>query len=173
MILEIEKFLSVTKERDLQSLFCDLDRGASISVFGMNRAHKIHTVASIDAPVLYIVTDSLEAIKVREGLEGLGCRVLAFPQKEDTLFFKRSSSEGVYGRMRALYALIKGDVDVVVATPESLLTYTPSVDSFINSVIELKVDDSVDFDALLSPFYFLYYITFNKVANLYFVELFY
>ncbi len=157
MILEIEKFLSVTKKRDLQSLFCDLDRGANLSVFGMNRAHKIHTVASIDAPVVYIVTDSLEAIKVREGLEGLGCRVLAFPQKEDTLFFKRSSSEGVYGRMKVLYALIKDEVDVVVATPESLLTYTPSIDSFINSVIELKVDDSVDFDTLLSKLAFLGY----------------
>ena len=158
MILEIEKFLSVTKKRDLQSLFCDLDRGANLSVFGMNRAHKIHTVASIDAPVLYIVTDSLEAIKVREGLEGLGCRVLAFPQKEDTLFFKRSSSEGTYGRMRALYALIKGTVDIVVATPESLLTYTPSIDRFVDSVIELKVDESVDFDTLLSRLASLGYI---------------
>lgn len=146
----IEKFLNVTKERDLKSLFCDLDRGEKISVFGMNRAHKIHTVASIGATVLYIVTDPLEAIKTREGLEGLGCRVLAFPQKEDTLLLKHSSSEGVYGRMKALYALLRGEVDVVVATPESVMTFVPKLDAFLDALVELRVDDTVDFTKFIA-----------------------
>ena len=146
----IEKFLEVTKERDLKSLFCDIDKGERISVFGMNRAHKIHTVSSIGATVLYIVTDPLEAIKTREGLEGLGCRVLAFPQKEDTLFFKHSSSEGVYGRMKALYALLRGEVDVVVATPEAVMTFVPRLDAFLDALVELKVDEAVDFTKFIS-----------------------
>ena len=147
---KIEKFLSVTKERDLKSLFCDLDEGKWISVFGMNRSNKIHTVSSIQNTVLYIVTDPLEAIKTREGLEGLGSRVLSFPQKEDTLFFKRSSSEGVYGRIKALYSLIKGEVDVVVATPEAVMTHVPDLNSFLGAILELGVDEEVDFDGFVT-----------------------
>lgn len=143
---EIEKFLNVTKERDLKSLFCDENRGKKISVFGMNRAHKIHTVASMPGQVLYVVTDPLEAIKTIEGLEGLGCRVLAFPQKEDTLLFKRSSSEGVYGRIKALHSILEGEVDVVVATPESVMTYVPALDRFIEATLRISQDEDIEFD---------------------------
>lgn len=153
----VEKFLEVVKKRDLKSLFSDLDKGEKISVFGMNRAHKIHTVSSIKGTVLYVVTDPLEAIKTIDGLDGLGVRVLNFPQKEDTLFFKRSSSEGTYGRIKALYSILKKEVDVIVATPESIMTFVPSLDCFLDAIVEIGEGDTISFDTFITKLSLLGY----------------
>ena len=143
---DIEKLLNIPRQRELKPFFDYLTEMKKISVFGMNRAHKNHTVASIKEPVFYVVTDTLECVKTVESLEAYGKRVVRFPEKEDTLFFKRSSSEGVYGRLFALEKILTGDFDVVVATPESVMTYTPKKESFLESVIRIEVDQDYDLE---------------------------
>ena len=150
MRADVKKVLNIPCQRELKPLFDYITEIKKISVFGMNRAHKIHTVASIPAPVFYVVTDPLEAVKTVEGLEGYGVRVARFPEKEDTLFFKRSSSEGVYGRLGVLQDILLGRVDVVVATPEAVMNYVPRVEKFLEYTISLQVDEEYDFDSIIN-----------------------
>lgn len=153
----IKRLFNRAVGEELKPLFDHITEMKKISVFGMNRAHKIHVVATVNKPVLYIVTDGLEAVKTVEGLEGYGVRVLRFPEKEDTLFFKRSSSEGVYGRINVLKKMIDGEYDVVVATPESVMTYTPKRERFSDSLVTLRVDEDYGLERLVEKLSLLGY----------------
>ena len=137
------------KEEELAPLFTALSESKKLSVFGMNRAHKTHVVASLEKTALFVVTDGLEAMKAVEGLQAFGVRALRFPEKEDTLFFKRSSSEGAYGRIKVLGEILSGEVDVVVSTPEALMAYTPDKNRFVESIITLRVDEDFGLDDLV------------------------
>lgn len=154
---DILKALKKVENGELKPFFDYLTEMKKISVFGMNRANKIHAVASIKNPVIYVVTDTLEAVKTMEGLQAFGVRAVRFPEKEDTLFFKRSSNEGTYGRLNALYKILTQDFDVIVATPESIMTYTPRRDYFSDNLITLRVDEDYSFDDLIQKLTFLGY----------------
>ena len=123
---------------ELKELFGYIDAGRRLSIFGMNGAHKLHVVSQISSPVFYVASDVLEARKITEALECFGKRALRFPEKEDGLFFRKSSMEGAFGRIGALFAVLENDFDVIVATPESIMAYTPEREKFANCIVVLE-----------------------------------
>ena len=135
---------------ELKELFDYINDGRHLSVFGMNLAHKIHVVSSIDDPVLFVVSDGVEARKTVEAIECYGKKAIRFPEKEDSLFFRKSSMEGVFGRIDALYNILEGDYDVIVATPESIMAYTPEREKFTSCIINLYEGKSYDIDELIA-----------------------
>ncbi len=149
MTKTLSEILNIPVKGELADLFVHVKNRRRVSVFGMNFPHKLHVLAHIKEPVLYVVTDAIEARRMVEGLVGYGVNAVRFPEKEDSLFFKRSSTEGVFGRIKVLYELLENEPDVVVATPESIMAYTPDREKFASFTCFLKEGDTLDIGEFL------------------------
>lgn len=149
MIADIRELLNIPKRGELKELFDHIRARRRLSVFGMNAPHKLHIIAHIDVPVFYVVSDSVEARKVTEGLEAYGIKTVRFPEKEDSLFFRRSSAEGVYGRIKALYEMLEREPSVIVATPESIMAYTPEREKFASCISFVEEGKNIEMSEFL------------------------
>lgn len=145
-MFSIAQILNMPTKRELKELFDHIDAGRRLSVFGMNGAHKLHVVSEINAPVFFVASDGLEAIKITEALTCFGKRATRFPEKEDGLFFRKASMEGAFGRIGALHAILSNQFDVVVATPESIMAYTPEREKFADCILSLEQGKTVSLE---------------------------
>ncbi len=150
MTNKINELLNIPVKGELSELFVHVSSRRRLSVFGMNFAHKLHVLSRIKAPVFYVVPDALEARKVTEGLEAYGIKAVRFPEKEDSLFFKRSSSEGVFGRIKVLYEILEREPQIIVATPEAVMAYTPEREKFASFTSVLEEGGSIGLSDLIT-----------------------
>lgn len=131
-------FLNALKFKDTREVYDELRQGGALSVFGMNFALKINLTAYIDGTILYVCSDIADAFKVKEGLtEYLGEGVEVFPEREDILLFNRTSAANVHKRLGLVKKLMRGELKVLIATPEALVNYLPLKSRFESGLIYL------------------------------------
>ncbi len=123
----------------------DIRRGAPTAVFGVADSVK-HLIASlINAPVVYIVADSVSAQKTAENLRALsGKKVEILISKDEVLSYRKAlSKDALFQRLNGIYALQTG-ADIVVADIDALLQLFPKT----LPVFTLKENEEFDFTAL-------------------------
>ena len=130
---------------DFTALEDDLRRGAPTAVFGVADSVKQLIATLIDAPVVYIVADSVSAHKTAENLRALsGKRVEVLLSKDEVLSYRKAlSKDALFGRLNGIYALQTG-ADIVVADIDALLQLFPKK----LPVLTLKENEDFDFISL-------------------------
>ena len=79
---------------------------------------------SADRPVLCIPPDEKEQLKLRCDLEEAGLRVAVYPLRDLQFRNMTSSREYEHARIAVLCAILRNDVDAVLAVPDAALQYT-------------------------------------------------
>lgn len=115
--------------------------GVPTAVFGVAFSEKCRAVATLNAPTLYIVRDSITAKKsAREIAQLTGEEAVFLPAKDDALLFKSTfDKENLYNRLNALYKIKKG-VKTVVTTFEALMQIFPTSLDYIEFEKGLEYD---------------------------------
>lgn len=127
-----------------ESLYQAIGRGDDCVALSLGQGEKVHVATHLDKKILYISADSVGAWNIVERCQDfVGDRVAMLPEKEDTLVyhkgFQRSSNTR---RLRTLYDLAKGKLDVLVVSPTVLMQFLPSKKTLLSSILELKVGDT-------------------------------
>ena len=90
--------------------------------------------------MLLVVPDEKTQARIGNAMTSLGIRAQNYPYR-DLLFHNITSShEYEYERLSALYALIKGETDVVISTPDALIQYTMPRKVLESSVMKVTED---------------------------------
>ena len=114
---------------------------AHTAIFTGNNAERIHISTGLDLPLLYITTDRNKARELYEKLQEFNPKVGLLVERDDILMYRKmSSSVDNSQRLRTLYGMINGDIEIIVSTSEAVMQYFPSPENILSSVLKLDVD---------------------------------
>lgn len=95
------------------------------------------------------VPDEKDAHSLYSELEAFDCRLLFFPARDFALAsYEVSSHDFEYQRLSALYAMAKGDYDIIITTIEASCQRTVPKEDLISSCIEIYIDKDYSMDSL-------------------------
>ena len=125
----------------------DLRRGAPTAVFGVSDPLKYLLAGLIDAPVVYVTSDSVSARKIADNIAALsGKRVEVLAAKDEVLLYRKAlSKDSLFRRLNGIYEMQKG-CDVIVAEIDALLQAFPKQ----LPLITLRENEEYDFLSLPS-----------------------
>ena len=121
-----------------------LDRLGRAVVFSCANTQKAHLVATLGRQSIYVVADE-KVDAVAKTLTQLGVKAAVLPAQFDILIHRLNANlSNVSARVGALLGFAKGDIDVLVLSPKSLLQYVPHKDLLLGSVLTISVGDTLD-----------------------------
>ncbi len=135
-------------------LNCIEHGGCPAAMTGLGPAHRAQVCAAVlgqsGRPLLALCSDDGEAARMAADLEHLTGIVPVLLAGREFHFRAAAvaSHEWEQRRLEALYRMIQGDAQVVVATPEALLQYTLPPELLRRHVITLEADGSADLQSL-------------------------
>ena len=135
-------------------LNCIEHGGCPAAMTGLGPAHRAQVCAAVleqsGRPLLALCSDDGEAARMAADLEHLTGIVPVLLAGREFHFRAAAvaSHEWEQRRLEALYRMIPGDAQVVVATPEALLQYTLPPELLRRHVIALEADGSADLQSL-------------------------
>jgi len=91
-------------------------------------------------PVLLICPEEKECLRLKNFLTQFGIRAAFFMARDLTFYNIVASHEYEHERLFVLSALLRGELDAVVTTPDALLGYTLPPEKLIGSLIRLDYD---------------------------------
>ena len=97
---------------------------------------------------LVVLPEERECVRLQHFLEQYGKRVAFFTARDLTFYNITASHEYEHDRLRVLSALLRGDLDVVLTTPDAALGYTVSRARLDANTLRIEGDTPVDLDAL-------------------------
>ena len=110
-----------------------------------NKGERIHLSAALEKPIIYVARDSYSAIIAHQKLKTYQESAVLLQPNDDLLFYRKSFQKSIAGdRIKALFSFANKDSKILVTSPIALLQYVPKMDRLINSVIKLKVNDTID-----------------------------
>ncbi len=89
-------------------------------------------------PVLMLCAEEKECISLRNTLSAFGIRALFYPARDLNFHNITASREFEQARLAVLLALVRGEVDVILTTPDASLGYTVPPATLKESVITLS-----------------------------------
>ena len=89
-------------------------------------------------PVLMLCAEEKECISLRNTLSAFGIRALFYPARDLNFHNITASREFEQSRLAVLLALVRGEADVILTTPDASLGYTVPPASLKESVITLS-----------------------------------
>ncbi|MBR2024992.1 MAG: DEAD/DEAH box helicase, partial [Clostridia bacterium] len=96
------------------------------------------------SPILILVGEERKANKINEFLRKAGIKSEFYPVRDLNFYDMTSSHEMEYERLKVLSGLLFKSVDVVVATPDSVLQYTVPKKRLKENTLEINIDTSLD-----------------------------
>lgn len=122
--------------RDTREVVAELDKGRSLSLFGLGFSGKFHLTGYLPGFKLYVAPDVSVAGKMRDALAKCGVRVDIFPEREDVLIYSKTySKDRTHKRLAVLGKMLDDELDVVVTTPSALMNYVPAPDRFLRATV--------------------------------------
>ncbi len=97
---------------------------------------------------LIVCSEEKDCVRVKNMLERFGRRCAFFVGRDFTFYNITASHEFEHERLDVLFALLGGNLDAVVTTPDVALGYTIPPERLAGSVIELNFDSRIDLVAL-------------------------
>ena len=145
-------YFDFSKLNNFSSLISALKSKKSCSVFGMGYGEKILSALNVTGKVFYVANDEFSAKKIYEEYNEITKgRAVYLPACPDiTIFRLAQSNEANIERIRAIYRLIKGDADVVVASAQALTNYYPRKERFEQRVLKLSVSKTFEMNDVKS-----------------------
>lgn len=136
----------------LKQLKTAIDAGRSSVVFFCAEQNRRHIASQLGRPFLYVTSDLVAARKAYDSLrEYCDGEVLLMPDREDPLILRRSVNYSLLqDRLRVLNGLLDGTAQGVVVTAEGLAQLYPKPEIFGSNRIEVKKDEDIDRELLLS-----------------------
>jgi len=92
------------------------------------------------SPVLLICPEEKECVRLQSHLSQYGMRVAFYMGRDLTFYNIVASHEYEHERLSVLSALLGGELDAVITTPDAALGYTIPPMTFLSSVIRLDYD---------------------------------
>lgn len=128
-----------------------VDKGKSSVIFYAPEYNRYHIASQLNKRFLYVAGDIVAARKAYDALvEYCDGEVAIFPDREDVLIRRKTSNTTLLSqRIAALYGLIFGKYQGVVATAEGIAQFYPEVGAFRDSVITIRKEESLDVEALV------------------------
>ncbi len=116
----------------------------SCSAFGVQNSLRAPIAAMCSDNVLFIVSDYIIATKVQQQFKKLGKNANVFPANTDSFLYKKAqSNENNNMRMKTLLSMFSNKENAVVATVDSLFVPLPSPQNFAESILHLKVGQTI------------------------------
>jgi len=108
-----------------------------LSVTGLSLLHKVHFSASLckklGKKALFITADESEANKLIDNLKGLSFNPFFYEAREFTFRnIENKSHEYEHSRLTALYKMLSGDYDIIVACVDAVLQLVPDKKSLLS-----------------------------------------
>ncbi len=94
-------------------------------------------------PALMLCPDEKIARRMRENLAHFGLRSAYYPNRDLTMYNISASREFEQARLSLLVALRRGELDVVLATPESALSYTIPQGILAECLIKITMESEI------------------------------
>lgn len=141
-----EGFFSFSQLNGEYPELCESIRcGMPTAVFGISDPHKYLIASMIEAPIVYVTSDSTATRKAAENIATLsGKRVEMLSAKDEVLMYRKALSKDAYfRRLNGIYAIQSG-ASVVVAEIDALLQLFPRR----LPVLHLVEGEEIDFLAL-------------------------
>ncbi len=118
----------------------------------------IAKVAKGKHPVLLVCPEEKECVRLVNLLRRFGLRAEFFITRDLNFYNIIASHEYEHERLKVLSAILCGEIDVVVTTPDAALSYTIPPERFISSMMKIEYDktsiDTAEFaEKLLSSGY--------------------
>ena len=139
-------YFDFSKLNNFNSLICSLKSNKNCSVFGMGYGEKILSALNVTGKVFYVALDDFSAKKIYEEYKAItNDRAVYLPSCPDLSIYRiAQNNEGNIERIRALYGLISGSADVVVASVGALTNYFPKKSYFESAIKKLSVNDTIE-----------------------------
>ncbi len=150
----------IRAEREYQSILEGLKKGASaphphpMCLTGLSEGARtafcrelIRDAKDIcgSAPLI-LVPDEKEGVRLQNALTALGCRVPVYPFRDLMLHDIASSHEYEQERIGVLCAVLSGECDAVIATPDAALQFTVPAEILRGAVRTVSIDRPCDPD---------------------------
>ena len=143
----LEKIFDFSKlGGDYEEMLLAVKNGKKCSAFGMSQPERIISSLNITGKVLYLASDFVTAKRVYELYsQVVGDKVCLLPQGADVMTYKRAqSNENNVERIKSIFALSVGSAQVVVASVDSLFSYLPKKERFVENIFTLEVGNNVE-----------------------------
>ncbi len=99
-------------------------------------------------PLLAVVRDAASAHRVLDAMTSRGLAAAIYPAREFVLYHVTASHEEERRRLAVLSAILTGELDAVITTPEALLQYTMPRRHLAERTLRLRVGDTLTPEAL-------------------------
>lgn len=100
-------------------------------------------------PSLIVCSEEKDCVRLADMLTRFGKRAAFFVGRDFTFYNITASHEFEHERLKVLFGLQSGGLDVVLTTPDAALGYTIPPVRLLSSVIEMDFDSRVDLDDLV------------------------
>ena len=94
--------------------------------------------------LLVVLPEEKECTRLQRYLSQYGLRAAFYETRDLTFYNITASHEYEHGRLRVLWGLAKGDLDVVLTTPDAALSYTLSPERLLSCTLSLDTQKSVE-----------------------------
>ena len=127
----------------LQQLSSDRPYPMSVTGLGEGAAEVFYAELISDVKAntnngcLLICPDEKAEQRLKNTFESLGMKALIYPYRDFVFHNITASHEFEHDRLNVLQAIIQGDYDVVLATPDAALQYTVPKDYLVQAVFEI------------------------------------
>ncbi len=99
-------------------------------------------------PVIFIVSDDAEGRRLVSHFRAEGRRALYYPMRDLIFHNITASHDSEHERLSVLSAIVSGEADIIVTTPEAALGYTIPSDLLEKRTLTLSVGDEIGRDTL-------------------------
>ena len=117
-----------------------LSAGAAYAFY----ASTAEELAAVGKKTVFFVSDEAEAQKLTRYLTFSGIRTMFYPVRELVFHNITASHDSEHERLSVLSAIVKGEVDAVVTTPDAALSYTITPELLLSRTKTFSVGDEVD-----------------------------
>ena len=136
VIKSVEKFLQASKLNNL-------------CISGTKIGEQAFLISNLSSPVFFVVGDSETAIKAEQQLIALNKRVALIDQVDNPYLISKYQSQDIALRLiNALYCMTNNNLDVVILTPQVINLKLGKAVDFKASIIEFRVDTTINVQQL-------------------------
>lgn len=139
-----------SKLNNYNQLYNAIKSKKNCSVFGMGYTQKLLSATMCAYNCLYVTADESTAKNVFNELNLIcGDRVCLFPTGTDCVLYKRAqNNENNILRIKSIFNIVKGKSKIIVAPISALMCFLPNKKKFIENIVNLKTNSTIEIDYL-------------------------
>lgn len=121
----------------------------NLCVSGTKIGEQAFLISKLSSPVFFVVGDSETAFKAEGQLLALGKRVATVDNVDNPyMISKYQSQDNAIKLLNTLYCMVNNNLDVVIITPQALKLKLGKAKRFKASIMELRVDNTLNVQQL-------------------------